>query len=113
MPTEQLQRMGFTLGKGPARRNSFGIFQPGLLRSLDSSSSIITFDDIGRFDDPETPMKALGSMNLFTTMSYVSKDSNELGMRDGKRQELLTLEPKIFTTPPRPRPAVCVSFNFW
>lgn len=58
---EQLQKMGFTMGIGPARRSSCGIFEPGSSRSLNLNR--MGYHDDGMSDDQDTPTKKRGSTN--------------------------------------------------
>lgn len=73
---EQLQKMGFTTGTGPSRRNSCGIFEPGSLKSLNSNLNSMGCRDDGASDDQDTPTKKRGPTN------YI--------LREGKRPSTST-----------------------
>lgn len=60
---EQLQKMGFTTGTCPSRRNSCGIFEPGSSRSLNSNLNNMGCRDDGASDDQDTPTKKRGPTN--------------------------------------------------
>lgn len=90
--------MGFTKGKGPAFRNSAGIFKPGPLRLLgDPLNTITSYNDAGRFDDLETSERP----------DPTSSPDAKLQSKDGKSVSPLSNEVAIFVPP---KPAASVRF---
>lgn len=67
-PAEQLQKMGFTPGTGPARRNSCCIFEPGPSRSLSSNLNMAFSDNDNPDDQDNTPTKKRGLSNSISSL---------------------------------------------
>lgn len=73
--------MGFSMGIGPARRSSCGIFEPGSSRSLNSNLNNMGYRDDGMFEDQDTPTKKRGSTNC------IPKEGKRSSTGAGKTEE--------------------------